>query len=291
MAASSTPVPSVRVGRRPSRPSFGDWLRRHAWPLSFAIIAFAVFIFYNYLLDGMPTSVQEFFDRWLPLSTVNVAVVWVIMAVGLNIVVGYAGLLDLGFVAFWAIGGYTAGWLMSGFFNGQALNFFGAPAAGQEQGVHVSFWLVLIIGGLFCGVAGLIIGAPTLRLKSDYLALVTLAFGEIVPQIFYNGDNVFGHDISHGSQGISPVDGIKIPGKTLGPFEDAWRYLIICLIAAFVLFVSLRIREVPVGRAWLAIREDELAASMIVVTLMPTKLSASWIGAIAGQLAGVASVA
>ena len=101
------------------------------------------------------------------------------MALGLNIVVGYAGLLDLGYVAFWAIGGYTGGWLMSGFIF-KAKVKVGGSALPTAQGVHISFWAVLIIAGLVCAFMGIIIGAPTLRLKSDYLAIVTLGFGEII---------------------------------------------------------------------------------------------------------------
>ncbi len=291
MAAPSASVNASPAPTRGGGRTMADKLRAQKWPLGFAAAAAGMFIFYNYLLDSMPAAVQDFFDRWLPLSTVNVAVVWVIMAVGLNVVVGYAGLLDLGFVAFWAIGGYAAGWLMSGFFHGQQINIFGAPAEGQPEGIHIAFWLVLPIAAILCAMAGVLIGSPTLRLKSDYLALVTLGFGEIVPQIFYNGDDVFGHNISNGPKGISPVDGIKIPGKTLGPFDDAWKFLIICVIAAFVIFVSLRIREGRLGRAWLAIREDELAASMMGVPLMRTKLAAYGVGAIAGGLGGVAFAA
>ena len=103
------------------------------------------------------------------------------LALGLNIVVGYAGLLDLGYVAFWAIGGYIAGWLMSPFFAPVELQPLRQPGAGYDPGIHINFWLVLLIAGGVLRLCGIIIGAPTLRLKSDYLALVTLGFGEIIP--------------------------------------------------------------------------------------------------------------
>ncbi|MBN1171923.1 MAG: hypothetical protein JXA67_07090 [Micromonosporaceae bacterium] len=149
--------------------------------------------------------------HWLPLVSVNEALVWVICALGLNIVVGYAGLLDLGFVAFWALGGYTAGWLMSDFFHGEQFSLFGSVPDGRD-GVHVSFWLVLIAGAAVCALFGVVIGAPTLRLRSDYLALVTLGFGEIIPQVFLRGENVFGVNISNGSKGIAPVEGASFLG-------------------------------------------------------------------------------
>ena len=239
---------------------------------------------------------DEFFQDWLPLISINEAVIWVIFALGLNVVVGYAGLLDLGYVAFWAIGGYTAGWLMSPFFNQWSVNILGNPAPGQEAGIHINFWLVLPIAGCICALAGVIIGAPTLRLKSDYLALVTLGFGEIIPQVFLNGDDIFGFNLSNGSKGITPIDAIGlgpfrlIPGvpDKLGPFDLTYKFAIYVFLAAICVFVSLRIREGRLGRAWLAIREDELAASMMGVPLMKTKLAAYAVGAFAGGLGGVA---
>jgi branched-chain amino acid transport system permease protein len=203
--------------------------------------------------------------------------------------------LDLGYVAFWAIGGYVAGWLMSGFFTQWTINVFGNPEPGQPAGIHLNFWLVLPIGGLFCALWGVVIGAPTLRLKSDYLALVTLGFGEIIPEVFKNGDDVDGFNLSNGTKGITPLDNISsgplrylgVP-KQFGPFDQTWKFLIYVLIAAFCIFISLRIREGRLGRAWLAIREDELAASMMGVPLMQTKLAAYAVGAFIGGLGGVA---
>ncbi|HKS44874.1 MAG TPA: branched-chain amino acid ABC transporter permease [Amycolatopsis sp.] len=278
--ATAAPTPARRVSR-PAIP------HRFRWPLGFAVAALLVFLAYYYLIPSLGAGAQTFFRTWLPLTSINEALVWVICALGLNIVVGYAGLLDLGFVAFWAIGGYTAGWLMSSFFYQVKIDFLGS-ALPTVPGIHLSFWLVLVIGGAFCALWGVIIGAPTLRLKSDYLALVTLGFGEIIPQVFTNGENVFGFNLSNGTKGITPIDPINIGSTKLGPFDLVWKYLIYILIAALVMFISLRIREGRLGRAWLAIREDELAASMMGVPLMRTKLSAYAVGAIAGGLAGVA---
>ena len=138
--------------------------------------------------------------RWLPLKTLNICLIWAISALGLNIVVGYAGLLDLGYVAFWAIGSYVAGWAMSAFFFGRHINFLGSAPVGRP-GVHISFWFVLFIAGAFCAFMGFLIGAPTLRLKSDYLAIVTLGFGEIIPQIFRTVTTSFGHNLTNGERG------------------------------------------------------------------------------------------
>ena len=257
------------------------------WTIRFLIAAAVIWIFYTYVMYRLPEGLQTIFQNWLPPTTVNEAMVWVICALGLNIVVGYAGLLDLGFVAFWAIGGYSAGWFMSAFF-GQVNIHILTTAPRDLPGIHLSFWGVLFLGGLICAFFGIIIGAPTLRLKSDYLALVTLGFGEIIPQVFTNGENIAGFNMSNGTKGISPVDNIGVPGKALGPFDFSWKFFIFALLTAVMVFVSLRIRKGRLGRAWLAIREDELAASMMGVPLMSTKLAAYAVGAFSGGVGGVA---
>jgi branched-chain amino acid transport system permease protein len=274
------------------------------WPLGFAIAAVAVFTYYyiaTYFRGFVPDPLFEFMREWLPLQPINGALIFVMAALGLNIVVGYAGLLDLGFVAFWAIGGYTAGWLMSGFFqkDGITFRFFGSEFTRINNigGIHINVWTVLIGAAVLCAIFGVIIGAPTLRLRSDYLALVTLGFGEIINEVFYNGDNFFGVNMSNGTQGINPVDSIRFFGfdqtgkltwKDLGPFDLLPKFVLFVLLTALILFASIRIREGKLGRAWLAIREDELAASAMGVPLMRTKLSAYALGAIAGGFAGVA---
>ena len=271
----------------PSRPGRTLLSHNQKWALGFLAVAVFVFILYQFVIPNLNDAGQSFFQDWIPLSSVNECLVWVICALGLNVVVGYAGLLDLGFVAFWAIGGYTAGWLMSTFFSQWSVNVLGSVAPGSP-GIHFTFWIVLVIGAALCAFFGLLIGAPTLRLKSDYLALVTLGFGEIIPQVFKNGDDIGGFNLTNGIKGITPVDPIQVGGKKLGPFDLEWRYVIFVAIAALVIFVSLRIREGRLGRAWLAIREDELAASMMGVPLMRTKLAAYAVGAMAGGLGGVA---
>jgi branched-chain amino acid transport system permease protein len=270
------------------------------WAIGFLIVAVVIFVFYQYVYPHLGDSTRGAFRDWLPITSVNEAMIYVIFALGLNIVVGYAGLLDLGYVAFWAIGGYTGGWLMNSFLYDltkiHVTFHLGGTALPTTKGIHINFWAVLLIAGLFCALWGVFIGAPTLRLKSDYLAIVTLGFGEVIVQFFHNADNVFGKNISNGTQGISPLDPIgtgplkNLPGvpEQLGPFAGPFRFLVFCALAALCVFVSLRIRTGRLGRAWLAIREDELAASMMGVPLMPTKLSAYAVGAFFGGIGGVA---
>ncbi len=233
------------------------------WAIGWIIAVISLWAFYKFALDSLPDQVQDLVKQWLPLTAVNEAIVWVICAVGLNIVVGYAGLLDLGFVAFWAIGGYCAGWFMSNFFYQVNVHFLSA-AHPEAAGIHINWWLVLVMAGSICAFFGILIGAPTLRLKSDYLAIVTLGFGEIIPQIFTNGEDINGFNLSNGTKGITPLDPIAVRSRLpqpSGPFDLGTKFLLFSLVTAFCVFVSLRIREGRLGRAWLAIREDELAAS------------------------------
>lgn len=284
------PVPLV-AGRRKS-------LSEYAWPIATALGVVLLFIFYLKVLPNMGASGKADVQRWLSLSALNEMVIYVIMALGLNIVVGYAGLLDLGYVAFWGLGTYAAGWLMSGFWYHQKFHLGGASRVAHAAGVHFNFWVVLVLGALFCAVCGVLIGAPTLRLKSDYLALVTLGFGEIIPQFFTNGDDISGFNVTNGSRSITPIDPIgtgvfgKIPGVpdmlTAGQAGLPYKFLIYAVLAGFCLFVSLRIRVGRLGRSWLAIREDELAASMMGVPLVKAKLSSYAVGALFGGLGGVA---
>lgn len=259
------------------------------WITGYLIAVVLIFITYQFLFtwDGLPSGIYDFLRLWLPPSAVNESLVYVICALGLNIVVGYAGLLDLGYVAFWAIGGYCAGWFMSEFFYQVNVHFFGSAKA-AAPGIHVNFWGVLLIGGLMCALFGILIGAPTLRLKSDYLAIVTLGFGEIIPQIFFNGDNIAGFNLSNGTKGITILDPIPTGVKNIGPFDFGLKFIIFVFLAVLMVFISLRLRKGRLGRAWLAIREDELAASMMGVPLMRTKLAAYAVGAFAGGLGGVA---
>ena len=269
------------------------------WSLALLVVAAAGFVFYNNLLPNLADNVNSTVQNWAPLGTINDCLVLAIMALGLNIVVGYAGLLDLGYVAFWAIGSYVGAWLMSTFWYQIKKGFHlgSTSTVGHQAGIHINFWAVLIVGGIVCGIFGVLLGAPTLRLRGDYLAIVTLGFGEIVPQFFTNGDHINGLNITNGTRGINPVDPINTtPLNTVG-FPDQlglgadalpYIYLILCFLVAICLFVSLRIRSGRLGRSWLAIREDELAANMMGVSLVKSKLSAYAVGAMFGGLGGVA---
>jgi branched-chain amino acid transport system permease protein len=281
------------------RPSRGHSVGSYAWPIGFGAAVVLIFVFYRYWLPNIATSGEKFVADWFPITTLNLCIIWAIMAIGLNIVVGYAGLLDLGYVAFWAIGSYTGAWLMSSQFY-QVTFHLGAPSTigPKLPGIHFSFWLVLVAGAALCALMGVIIGTPTLRLRSDYLAIVTLGFGEIIPQVFQNGDKEhMGFNLTSGTKGIGPIDPIGTgwvsnlkgvdPALGLSGYELPYKFLVYSLIAAFCVFVSLRIRRGRLARAWLAIREDELAASMMGVSLVKTKLSAYAVGAVFGGLGGV----
>jgi branched-chain amino acid transport system permease protein len=225
-----------------------------------------------------------------------IMIVFTMMAVGLNIVVGYAGLLDLGYVAFYAAGAYTAAWFASLQFDQVTLHFGSVGINREAPGIHLSIWLVLLIAGIITLVVGILIGLPTLRLRGDYLAIVTLGFGEIIPQFVRNGDNFFGFDLTHGTFGISPIDspGFGETGESLGlPLAYRqefnanelffWTALVLLLITVFC---SVRLRDSRLGRAWIAIREDETAAAAMGVPLMRTKTWAYAIGAFFGGVAG-----
>jgi len=270
------------------------------WPVGLATAAIVFFVYSyldTYFGNVIPDGVQGFTHTFLQVVKINEALVYAMAAIGLNIVVGYAGLLDLGFVAFWAIGGYTMGWIASDFFYGQNFWFFGADFSHGKPGVHLSLWLVVVAGAILAFIGGVIIGAPTLRLRSDYLALVTLAFGEIIGDVAFNGDNIFGNDVTHGNRAISPTDYPRffvfdetgaIRWGDVKQLDVLPKFMLFSLMIAVLIFATRRIREGRLGRAWLAIREDELAASTMGVPLMRTKLAAYGLGAIAGGVAGVA---
>ncbi|MEI6404862.1 MAG: branched-chain amino acid ABC transporter permease [Actinomycetes bacterium] len=263
-------------------------IQNRKWSRGFLIVVASIYIINKFYIPVAPVQVKTAFNTWLSLTSMGEIMVFILMALGLNIVVGYAGLLDLGYVAFWALGGYVAGWLMSGFFDQVTVHVGGNPAKGLPNGIHLNVFIVLIAGGIFTAIWGVIIGAPTLRLKSDYLALVTLGFGEIIPQFMVNGENIGGFNMTNGSKGINPVDNIKFFGFEFGPFALADKFLLYSALAGMMIFLSLRLRDGRLGRAWLAIREDELAASMMGVPLMRTKLASYAVGATAGGVGGVA---
>jgi len=216
---------------------------------------------------------------------------YVIMALGLNIVVGFAGLLDLGYVAFYAIGAFVIGWFGSQQFpdvnGGKGIHILSSDRATFQlkldgtqagiPGIHINFFIVAFIAMAITAVWGILLGAPTLRLRGDYLAIVTLAFGEIVPRIFENSTSgLFGigtTNFSNGRQGITPIDTKPAYWVALG-------------MVVFTIFVNRRLRDSRLGRAWIAVREDEVAAASMGVNLVRTKLWAYAIGAAFGGFAG-----
>jgi branched-chain amino acid transport system permease protein len=211
------------------------------------------------------------------------------MALGLNIVVGFAGLLDLGYVAFYALGAYSMGWFASGFFFKADAHVLTA-ALPTAQGIHLNFLLVLLAAALICALAGAIIGLPTLRLRGDYIAIVTLAFGEIIGTLAINGTDIHlpgGMTLTAGNLGIPAVDLPYFPG--IGKFEllnlRAWYWLIFAILL-LVLFVNIRLRDSRLGRAWVALREDEVAAVSMGIPAVRTKLLAYAIGATFGGMSG-----
>ncbi len=235
-----------------------------------------------------------------PLATqMDVAIfviAYMMMALGLNIVVGFAGLLDLGYVAFYAIGAYTIGWLASDHFDGvggdkrHPRGRLGLRLK-TSTGIHINFFLVLFAAVIIAAVLGAVIGLPTLRLRGDYIAIVTLAFGEIIGRIALNGDEItFGeYQLTNGQQAISPVDQPFIPGFNY-EFDSAFNlrpyYWCGLVLLCFTLFVNFRLRDSRLGRAWIALREDEVAAASMGVPLVRTKLLAYAAGAALGGIAG-----
>ena len=216
-----------------------------------------------------------------------VMIVFTMMAVGLNVVVGYAGLLDLGYVAFYAAGAYTAGWLASGHFEQVTFDLF-STAPDNAVGIHISMWVVLILAGVFTTVVGILIGLPTLRLRGDYLAIVTLGFGEIVPQFVRNGDSIGGFDLTNGTFGISPIDSLGFGDFVFRAESNRaelfyWTAVVLLLLTVFC---CVRLENSRLGRAWIAIREDETAAAAMGIPLMRTKTWAYAIGAFFGGVAG-----
>ncbi len=200
---------------------------------------------------------------------------YVILALGLNIVVGFAGLLDLGYVAFFAIGSYAWGIFGSNQFNiltGIAIN---------PQVLSILFWPMVIVTALIAALFGVLLGAPTLRLRGDYLAIVTLGFGEIVPIVFLELDKY-----TNGANGIVGVRSPAFPGVEWSTFTPVPFYYLILVLIALVIFANIRLRDSRLGRAWVAIREDEIAAASSGVNLVQTKLFAFASGAFFAGVAG-----
>ena len=218
------------------------------------------------------------------MSNLVLAAAYVIMALGLNVVVGFAGLLDLGYVAFFAIGAHVAAYFGSAFWEPTSL-------LGDDAGLrlHLDFLAILVLAIAATTAAGVLIGVPTLRLRGDYVGIVTLAFGEIIGQVVTNGRQIelFGGTLTGGPSGISAIDRIDLP--LLAPFGGLdlrpWYWCALALVAA-TLLVSVRLRDSRVGRAWMALRDDERAAASAGVPIVRTKLQAYAVGGALGGVSG-----
>jgi len=212
---------------------------------------------------------------------------WVLLAIGLNVVVGFAGLLDLGYAAFFAIGAYTYALLASP-------QLASSPA---NHAVHISFWILIFVSLMMAALFGAILGFPTLRLRGDYLAIVTLGFGEIVPQLFYNFDQWTG-----GINAVGLIDQPLLPAWVQGPWsgdpefkivspfnfntDPVAYYVLVCFLVAIAVVLVTNLYNSRLGRAWMAIREDEVAAAAMGINTVTTKLLAFGIGASFSGFAG-----
>jgi len=240
--------------------------RRNAW-LGYLLLCL--------LLAALPFIADAGLGRsWV--RVLDYTLLYIMLSLGLNIVVGYAGLLDLGYIAFYAVGAYLYALLASPHF-----------------GLHLPFWLLLPTGAMTAALFGVLLGTPTLRLRGDYLAIVTLGFGEII-RIFLNNLNA-PVNITNGPQGVNLIDPVAFGGFSLGKthmlfgvtFSAAHQYYYLFLLLTLaVIFISLRLQDSRIGRAWVAIREDEVAAEAVGVNTRNIKLLAFAMGATFGGVAG-----
>ncbi len=235
----------------------------------------------------LPLLLQSFGSAWVRIA--DQSLLYVLLAIGLNIVVGYAGLLDLGFVAFFALGAYMYGLLASP----HLTESFTAIAAMFPQGLHTPIWMVIPLAAALAGFFGVLLGAPTLKLRGDYLAIVTLGFGEIIRVFLNNLDHPI--NITNGPKGLNQIEPITFFGLDLGKphavfgFEIAsvsfYYYLFLALVL-FSILISHRLQTSRIGRAWMAIREDEIAAKAMGINTRNMKLLAFGMGATFGGVAG-----
>jgi branched-chain amino acid transport system permease protein len=236
----------------------------------------------------LPLLLQSMGNAWVRIA--DMALLYVLLALGLNIVVGYAGLLDLGFVAFFAVGAYMFGLLASP----HLTDTFPWIAAMFPNGLHTPLWAVIPIGAALAGLFGVLLGAPTLKLRGDYLAIVTLGFGEIIRVFMNNLDNPV--NITNGPKGLGAIDPMTVMGHPLSRKLDLgfvelssvtqYYYLFLVLVLVSVL-ICYRLQTSRIGRAWMAIREDEIAAKAMGINTRNLKLMAFGMGAGFGGVAGV----
>jgi branched-chain amino acid transport system permease protein len=271
-----------------------------------AAVSFAIL---GIVLVAFPFIASNYGNSWVRIM--DLALLYIMLALGLNIVVGMAGLLDLGYIAFYALGAYMTGLLASPQFATVLQSFIDEyPTIGNamlavlgqgvlQNGIHLSVWLIVPLGAALAAVFGALLGAPTLKLRGDYLAIVTLGFGEII-RIFMNNLNA-PVNITNGPQGINLIDPIHIFGVSLAgepgsnatvhigsfsmPSVNAYYFLFLALCAA-IIFISVRLQHSRLGRAWVAIREDEIAAKAMGINTRNVKLLAFAMGASFGGVSG-----
>ena len=223
--------------------------------VGFALIGIALAV--------LPFALTQVGTTWVRIT--NYAILYILLALGLNIVVGFAGLLDLGYIAFYAVGAYVY-----------------ALLASPQFGLHLPFWVILPIGAATAALFGVLLGAPTLKLRGDYLAIVTLGFGEII-RIFLNNLSR-PVNITNGPQGIAGIDPFTLPGFR---FDSPIKYYYLLLaVVLIVIVINLRLQNSRIGRAWEAIREDEIAARAMGINTRNLKLLAFAMGASFGGIAG-----
>ncbi|MDK6080261.1 ABC transporter permease subunit [Massilia varians] len=261
------------------------------------------------LMLVFPFVASQFGNSWVRI--IDIALLYIMLALGLNIVVGFAGLLDLGYIAFFAVGAYLVGLFSSPQFAallesviyyspalGEALVAFFGPEI-QQNGIHLSVWAIVPLAAIVAGLCGALLGAPTLKLRGDYLAIVTLGFGEII-RIFMNNLND-PINFTNGPQGINMIDPIRVFGVSLAgeagsqatvhiggfsmPSVNAYYFLFLALTIATI-FITSRLQHSRLGRAWVAIREDEIAAKAMGINTRNVKLLAFAMGASFGGVAG-----
>ena len=246
----------------------------------------------NWILGGiallvLPLILQYFGNAWVRIA--DLALLYVMLALGLNIVVGYAGLLDLGYVAFYAVGAYLFALMASP----HLADNFAAFAAMFPNGLHTSLWLVIPLAALVAAIFGAVLGAPTLKLRGDYLAIVTLGFGEIIRIFLNNLDHPV--NLTNGPKGMGQIDSVKIFGLDLGKRLELFGFDINSVTLYYYLFLVLvvvsvvicyRLQDSRIGRAWMAIREDEIAAKAMGINTRNMKLLAFGMGASFGGVSG-----
>jgi branched-chain amino acid transport system permease protein len=235
----------------------------------------------------LPLLLQQGGNAWVRI--VDMSLLYILLALGLNIVVGYAGLLDLGYVAFFAVGAYMFALLGSP----HLAEAFPAVAAAFPDGLHLPIWATIPAAAALAGLFGVLLGAPTLRLRGDYLAIVTLGFGEIIRVFLNNLDRPI--NLTNGPKGINQIDSMKFFGFDLGETHtflgldvnsvSMYYYLFLALVIVSVV-ICYRLENSRIGRAWMAIREDEVAAKAMGINTHKLKLLAFAMGATFGGVSG-----